>query len=180
MKFVQARNEIVARLEAHLGCPVNLSDQIADKPEYPYCYYSVLTPRISNHAFGLREVVETDSGYVLQRSEPASATMSFTVCSMNRDTEDGYIYGEDEALKLAEKLHGFFLLDARSIHTDSGDIVIYKVGPVTNRTGFLVEDTVRRYGVDIRFNYVRTDEKPTEVIKNPGNPKGTPMNKEES
>lgn len=176
MKFVQARNEIVARLEAHLGCPVNLSDQIADKPEYPYCYYSVLTPRISSHAFGLKEVKEIDGGYTLQRHEPASATMSFTVCSMNRNTEDGYIYGEDEALELAEKVHGFFLLDARSIHTDSGDIVIYNVGPVTNRTSFLVEDTVRRYGLDIRFNYVRTDEMPTTIITNPGNPAGVAHN----
>lgn len=174
MRFVQARNEIVARLEAHLGCPVVLSEQVADKPVYPYCYYSVLTPRISNHAFGLHKVVEADEGYVLQRQEPVSATMSFTVCSMNREAEDGYIYGEDEAMELAEKVHGFFLLDAHNIHTDYGDIVIYNVGPVSNRTSFLVEDSVRRYGVDIRFKYIRTDEKPTTIITNPGNPKGLP------
>ena len=32
--------------------PVNLSEQIADMPEFPYCYYSVLAPRISDHWFG--------------------------------------------------------------------------------------------------------------------------------
>ena len=57
MTFVQARDAIVAGLEKHIGCPVALSDQIADRPEFPYCYYSVLTPRTSNHAFGLHEVV---------------------------------------------------------------------------------------------------------------------------
>ena len=174
MRFVQARNVIVAQLEAHLGCPVVLSEQIADQPVYPYCYYSVLAPRISNHAFGLRKVVEDGEGYALQRSEPVSATMSFTVCSMNRETEDSYIFGEDEAMELAEKVHGFFLLNAHSIHTDDGDIVVYNVGPVSNRNGFLVEDTVRRYGVDIRFKYIRTDEMPTTIITNPGNPKGLP------
>ena len=56
MTFEQARNVIVAGLEAHLGHPVNLSEQIADMPEFPYCYYSVLAPRISDHWFGLREV----------------------------------------------------------------------------------------------------------------------------
>ena len=56
MTFEQARNVIVAGLEAHLGHPVNLSEQIADMPEFPYCYYSVLAPRISDHRFGLREV----------------------------------------------------------------------------------------------------------------------------
>lgn len=35
MTFAQARNAIVSGLEAHIGCPVNLSEQIADMPEYP-------------------------------------------------------------------------------------------------------------------------------------------------
>ena len=177
MTLAEARNAIVERLESHLGCPVVLSEQIADKPEYPYCYYSILAPRISNHAFGLKEVREIDGGYALQRHEPVSATMSFTVCSMNRETEDGdYIFGEDEALELAEKAHGFFLLNAHNIQAETGNIVMSNVGPVTNRTGFLVEASVRRYGVDIRFNYVRTDEMPTTIITNPGNPAGDAHN----
>ena len=110
MTFAQARNAIVSGLEAHIGCPVNLSEQIADMPEYPYCYYSVLAPRIPEYSFGLREIVETPDGPLLVRSEQVSATMSFTFCSTNRETEDGYIFGEDEALELAEKANGFFLL----------------------------------------------------------------------
>ena len=59
MTFLQARNFIVSALEKHIGCPVILSEQIATRPDFPYCYYSVLTPRVSNHAFGLQEVQET-------------------------------------------------------------------------------------------------------------------------
>ena len=174
MTFVEARNEVVTRLEKHIGCPVDLSDQIADKPDYPCCYYSVLASRISDHAFGL---IETDrheeGGYTLRRSEQVSATMSFTFCSMNRETEDGeYIFGEDEALDLAEKAHGFFLLDGHNIHTVAGDIVIQNVGQVANRSGFVVEETVRRFGFDVRFAYVRTDEKETTTILKPGIPVG--------
>lgn len=169
MTFLQARDAIVSGLEAHIGCPVVLSDQIADKPEYPYCYYSVLVPRISNHSFGLDEVLKTGDSYLRTRSEPVAATMSFTFCSVNRETDDGYIFGEDEALSLSEKANGFFLLDAHNISTEYGDIVINNVGSSASRSGFLVEDTIRRYGFDVRLSYVRIDTKETTIIENPGN-----------
>lgn len=164
MTFEQARNAIVSGLEAHIGHQVNLSEQIADVPEYPYCYYSVLAPRISRNFFGLREVLDTEDGATLMRSEPVMATMSFTFCSMNRANGDEYVLGEDEALALAEKAYGFFLLNAHNIPTEFGDVVINDVGTVTNRTGFLVEDSVRRYGFDVKFAYIRTDEMPTSTI----------------
>lgn len=164
MTFVQARNAVVAGLEAHLGCQVNLSDQIAGQPEYPYCYYSVLTPRAADHTLGLRDVREAPEGCILSRTERVAATMSFTLCSMNRETEDGYIYGEDEALELAEKANGFFLLNGHGISTDEGDVVVSNVGSVVPRNGFLVEDTVRRYGFDIKISYMRTDEMPASTI----------------
>lgn len=172
MTFIEARNAITLGLEQYLGYPVVLSEQIADVPDFPYCYYSVLAPRISDHAFGLRGVQELPDGHTLKRSEPVKASMSFTFCSQNRESEDGYIYGEDEALELAERAHGYFLLDAHSIVTETGEVVINNVGSVANRSGFIVEDTIRRYGFDITFRYVRTDEKPTITIQNPGNPKG--------
>lgn len=169
MTFVQARNAIVSGLEKHIGCPVVLTDQIAEQEEFPYCYYSALAPRISNHAFGLHELVgDEEQGYRHMRSEPVEATMSFTFCSKNRDTEDGgYIYGEDEALDLVEKGHGFFLLNGHCIVVGSEDVVIRKVGPIASRSGFMVEDTVRRYGFDVRFAYIRTDEMPTTTILEP-------------
>lgn len=170
MTFIQARNAIVCGLEAHVGCPVILSEQIADMPDFPYCYYSVLVPRISDHTFGLRAVRKTLDGFIQIRSEPVSATMSFTFCSMNRETEGRYIFGEDEALELSEKAHGFFLLNAHNIPTEYGEIVINNVGAARSRTGFVVEDTIRRYGFDIRFSYVRTDERPAEIIEK-ANPK---------
>ena len=173
MTIVQARNAIWERLKAHIGCPIVLADDIEQMPEVPYCYYSVLAPRITDHAFGLIELEETQEGFVRRRSEPVSATMSFTFCSKNRDAPGGeYIYGEDEALELAEKAHGFFLLNGHNIATEHGDIVMQNIGVVANRTGFFVTDTIRRYGFDIRFGYVRTDEMPTVTIKNPGNPHG--------
>lgn len=169
MTIVQARDAIWARLKEHIACPIVLADDIEDMPEAPYCYYSILAPRITNHAFGLIELEETQDGFIRRRSEPVSATMSFTFCSKNRDTPDGgYIFGEDEALELAEKAHGFFLLNGHNIVTEHGDIVIQNIGTVANRSGFLVTDTIRRYGFDVRFGYVRTDEMPTTTILDTG------------
>lgn len=165
MTIVQARDAIWARLKEHIGCPIVLADDIEEMPEVPYCYYSILAPRITDHAFGLTEIKETPEGFIRQRSEPVSATMSFTFCSQNRDVPGGeYIFGEDEALNLAEKAHGFFLLNGHNIVTEHGDIVIQNIGTVANRSGFFVTDTMRRYGFDIRFRYVRTDEMPTTTI----------------
>ena len=174
MTFIEARNLIIAGLEQHLGRPVSLFDQIAPKEDPPYAYYSVLAPRIQRNSFGLETVKQVDDGFVFQRSEPVSATLSFTFCGENRETEQGYVYGEDEALALAEKAHGYFLLYAHRIHTDAGDVVISNVGAVASRSSFLVEDTVRRYGFDVRFNYVRIDEKPTTTMVNPGHPHRIP------
>ena len=92
---------------------------------------------------------------------------------MNRETDTGYVYGEDEALELSEKANGFFLLNAHNISTEYGDVVINNVGASASRSGFLVEDTVRRYGFDIRLSYVRTDEMDTQTILKTGNPIGT-------
>jgi len=176
MTFVQARNAITDGLEVYLGCPVVLSDQTGDMPGFPYCYYSVLSTRASNHAFGLIGMQGNEKeGFKRLRSEPVTATMSFTFCGQNRETEDGgYISGEDEALELSEKAHGFFLLNGHNIVTEYGDVVINNVGSVVNRTGFVVEDAIRRYGFDIRFGYMRTDEMPTVTIKKPGSFIGSP------
>ncbi len=165
MTFTEVRNEVVLNLEKHIGCPVVPSEQIAHQSEFPYCYYSVLAPRISDHAFGLHEVVEKPDGFIAIRSEPVKATMSFTFCSQDHDVDGGFVYGDDEALSLAEKGNGFFLLNAHCLRTDRGDIVVHQVGAVSNRSGFVVVDTIRRYGFDVQLSYIRTDEMPTETIE---------------
>ena len=78
--------------------------------------------------------------------------------------------GENEALELSEKAHGFFLLNAHSISTEYGEIIINNVGTVSNRTSLFVEDYIRRYGFDIRFSYIRSDEMQTITVLNPGKP----------
>ena len=50
--------------------------------------------------------------------------------------------------------------------------MIRNVGSAASRSGFVVEDTVRRYGFDVRFAYIRTDEMSAATIleaRTPGN-----------
>ena len=82
------------------------------------------------------------------------------------------MYGEDEALALCEKGLGFFLLNGHNIRTEFGDVVVNNVGAAANRTSFLVEDSVRRYGFDIRISFVRTDEMPTVTVERVNDPSG--------
>ena len=42
--------------------------------------------------------------------------------------------------------------------------MVRNIGSVANRSGFVVEDTVRRYGFDVRFAYIRTDEMPVDSV----------------
>lgn len=163
MEFTEVRNVIVEQLEQHLGCPVIASESL-NQNEYPCCYYSVITPRASTHSFGLNKVQKEGDGFIISRSERVAATLSFTLCSQDRNTKDGFVFGEDEALSLAEKAHGFFLLNAHNIGTEHGDIVMNNVGPVAKRTSFVTDDYVRRYGFDVRLYYVRIDVAPTTVI----------------
>ncbi|MBR1869014.1 MAG: hypothetical protein IJ799_03000 [Bacteroidales bacterium] len=164
MTFLEARNAIITGLESHIGCPVVLSDQIADMPGFPYCYYSVLATRSAGHAFGM--ITQSESRTI--REEPAEATMSFTFCSENREDGVEYIFGEDEAINLCELGHGFFLLNAHGFDLESGNVVVRDVGAVTNRSGFLLEDTIRRYGFDVRIAYTRTDEMAALPVKKAG------------
>lgn len=154
MTFTQVRNHLIAKLEKYLGCPIILSEQISEQLEYPYCYYSVLSPRNSARTFALRELLK---GNILVRSEPVTATMSFTFCSQDRLIDDRYIFGEDEALEFAEKALNFFLLNSHELHTPGGNIVVRIISDISNRSSFLVENTVRRYGFDVKLAYTRTD-----------------------
>ena len=146
---------------------------IASSGGYIICGNQVLFDCPMTQEQKLREIVEKDEGPTLVRSEPVAATMSFTFCSMNRETEEGgYVYGEDEALALAEKGNGFFLLNGHNIITEHGEIVVNNVGNVSSRTSFWVKDAIRRYGFDVRFSYIRTDETPAILIAKPPNATG--------
>lgn len=172
MTFAQARNAIVSGLEAHIGCPVNLSEQIADMPEYPYCYYSVLAPRIPEYSFGLQEIVDAPDGRCSSVPNRCRLPCRSPFAARIGKPRTATSLARTRRLNSREKANGFFLLNAHNIQTEQGEVVIVNVGSVASRSSFFVEDTIRRYGFDIRFSYVRTDTMPATLVERPGNPIG--------
>jgi len=167
MTFLEVRNTITKRLESYLGIPVELSDQTSPVPDYPFCYYSVITPYAPTGEFGNYSIQDNPGETTITtiRTEQPSATFSFVFCSENRWTLDEtgaeiepYIYGEDEAQSLAEKAQGFFLLTEYSVLSNLG-IVVVDVTNTTNRTTLVVDEAARRYGFDVRVRYMRSDSR---------------------
>lgn len=172
MTFKEIRNIITTHLEEFLEIPVVLSDQVAPVPDFPLCYYSVISPYASTGEMGnyLIEDIDGETDVKTIRQEQPNATFSFTVCSINRwskdengeDTEP-YIFGEDEAQSLAEKAQSFFLLTGYDILSNLG-IVVADVTNTANRTTLMVDESARRWGFDVRIRYTREDSRKDRTI----------------
>ena len=159
------RDPVVDQLEAYMGVPLVLFAQEAPRPDYPFIYYSVLTPYSPTGELGVYEweAGPEDGTVTTTRTEHPSATFSFTACSQNRKTPGGFILGEDEAISIAEKAHGWFLhvgYPALSMQS----IVVAQVTNVANRNALMFDEISRRWGFDVRINYPRVDERVDPII----------------
>jgi len=166
MTFRQVRNTITEKLEEHLGVPVDLSDQIIPVREFPFAFYSVISPYIPNGEMGNYTHTPNEGATTVTttRREQPTATLSFTFCSINRDDGNGgQIFGEDEAQSLAEKAQGFFLVVGRNILSNLG-VVVVEITNAAPRTTLVVGETARRYGFDLKVRYTRTDSRIDETI----------------
>lgn len=67
-----------------------------------------------------------------------------------------YIQGEDEAMEIADKAQGWFLLSGREVLSMAG-IVIEDVNNVQQRNVLMVDEEANRYGFDVLLRYVRDD-----------------------
>lgn len=158
MRIDQAKKAMAEKLEDWLKIPVMPSEYVATMQEFPYCCYTILAPRIQKHYFGLKEIVDhAEKGKLMTRSEEVSATMSVTIASQSRGVGDMYVDGEEEAQKLVELAQGFFLL-VHNIETPWGEIVVNDVKDASDRTTYETNQYIKRYGFDVRFSFIRTDE----------------------
>lgn len=157
MTGIEVRNALVVALYDYLGRPVVLSDQTVPESEYPYVTIQAVQPYIPRGGANIiYELVDSTGGFArdinTRREEYAEATYSFSACSRNRDD----IFGDDEALELAEKSQGFFRHTGRYILQDAG-ISVIEIMNVQNRSGLVVDEIDRRYGFDVRVRYQRVD-----------------------
>ena len=159
MTFKEVRHAIICGLHDYMKVPVVLSSQVGPEQEPPFILYSATAPYIPDDGIGDYETIpdENENNIVIRR-EQATCTMSFTICSMNRNTNDGYVLGEDEALDLAEQAEGWFLHAGYEQISASG-ITVVDVSNVQERSFLQVDEEARRYGFDVTIRYVRADRR---------------------
>lgn len=157
MKAADVRDRVVKGLHQYLEMPVILSDQISPESEMPYIVYSVTSPYIPGGTLGhYGNKIDVNGNLIQIRSEQAGMTMSFTACSQNRTEKDGSsIFGEDEAMSIAERAQGWFLHAGRGFL--SPDVVVESVENVARRSVLMVDEEANRYGFDVLLRYIRED-----------------------
>lgn len=164
MISLKTRNKLITLLHNELEVPVILADQVQPEAEYPFVIYKFLNPYMSRGVSGniFTEVVD-DKHIDNIREEQAEATISFTVCSMNRKVDDKWISGEDEIIELTDKAISWFLHRGYQQLTEIG-IVIIEVMNTGDRSFLQVDEVARQYGFDVRIRYTyRTVRKDSAV-----------------
>lgn len=157
MTLEQLRNTIVRELYKGLGSGpmVLMADQVEPQTPYPLLIYQAVQPYMPGSYNLTRQSVGDPTKVQLTRAEHAEGTYSFTACSINRKGEDGQqIYGDNEALELAEMAQGWFLFAGHRILSPLG-IVVVDVTNTQMRSAYDIDETDRRYGFDVRLRYVR-------------------------
>lgn len=158
MMIKTVRNIICRRLYDFLGRPVLLHDQTDPEAKPPMLYYQLVGPLIPLGGASIWQ-----DGSTQYRREPTEATISITAVSYDRDGRDGRIYGDDEALELAERAMSWMLhIGRRELLLDG--IAVVEVGNVQCRSNLIIDEVARQYGFDVRLRFERTTTLPVPII----------------
>ena len=114
-------------------CKVIRQNQTANTPAYPYVTYSIPTP-IAQVGGTYSEADDGTQYRTIQQ------TWSFTVQSDD----------QDEALRLAIRIHSFFT-SAGTVYLADKDISVYRVGGIATRDTLLSIEYEHRNGLDVTF-----------------------------
>ena len=147
---------MIKSLSEYLQCPVVLSDQTQPEPAEPFVFYSILSDyqpinEVGNYTFNQDTGVET-------RGENPTLTLSFTAISRNRYEGDAYIYGENEAMDLCDRMQGFFLHSGKDQIHASG-FVLVNISNSGSRSALEIDEMSRQYGFDVQLRYYRIDDR---------------------
>lgn len=164
MSFAALRNNIIKSVSDYIGIPVILSNQVDPEMDCPFILYSVVTHYIPDNTIGHYDVVVRNGDAKEIRREDPTSVFSFTACSQNREEDGMVIYGEDEAISLADKLQGWFMHVGYDVLAASG-AVVDSVNNVQSRSFLQVDEEARRWGFDAVIRYVRRDERVIETIE---------------
>lgn len=167
MTITELRNTLAADISAAIGIPVLLANQVQPETKFPFAVYSVTSPYTNDGEEGDYSWEDAGDTQVLnRRREQPIASLSYTVSAIDRWADADrtvWSYGDDEAAGLADKMIAYLQQGGYNDLSNKG-IVVVGVENVGDRSAVEIDQTIRRYGFDVRVRYTRTDERMDDAI----------------
>lgn len=167
MTITELRNTLSSDISAAVGIPVLLANQVQPEPAFPFAVYSIISPYTNDREEGDYSWEDAGDTQVLnRRMEQPVASLSFTVSSIDRWSDADrtvWIYGDDEASGLVDRIIAYLQHRGYNDLSNKG-IVVVSVENVGDRSAVEIDQTIRRYGFDVRVRYTRTDERTDDAI----------------
>ncbi|WP_406945759.1 LIC_12616 family protein [Halobacillus sp. SY10] len=152
MMTLETRNTITNELFNFMGIPVIPDDDDGDVPDYPYIVYSDTTDN-TRRGHDSITYTNTEEGFEKTYSNQVGTSYSFNAYSDSRD----------QAKELAFQMIEFFGRLGRDRLNNAG-VAVQDVSSLQNRSLMLIDHYVRRYGIDVQFNYVDESSYPVDSI----------------
>lgn len=160
MDYKEIRNTIVKGLHEFLNVPVVPTDDIGDKPDYPYISYKFTTLKMPQGSHNLyRDVVKSNDDKFQYDVEYTRKEQPKMVLSMNSYSED-----EVEAYQLALEMEAWFKFYGYMYLKENG-IIIVDIGNVQDRTIRIVDNYEKRQGFDVSIRVMDIRKLRTETIE---------------
>lgn len=130
-----------------------MANQVSPIPPYPYTSYTVITPMIANNGTYGAFVEEIDGKKVTIHRKEFQQVWSFTV------------QADDDAVSksLAFKLYDFFDR-VGTVTLNEAEIVVQRLGNITNRDNLISINYEYRNGLDVTFAFMNEVEETLEEI----------------
>ncbi|PZM62615.1 phage neck terminator protein [Paenibacillus dendritiformis] len=146
----QIKTAFVGPLRDYLGVTVQMQDQAAPQPPYPYIGFTFVAPYVDKSPYGNHSV--RDDRHKIEKL----ATVTISITCYAKSSQDGY--------RISGQARDWFHGNGRTLLRDSG-IVVVKLEATTARDTLLTYEYERRIGFDVHLRMVDVIEYEEDMIE---------------
>lgn len=144
MDYRQIRNSIVNGLYEYLNTPVVPTDDIGDKPDYPYISYKFITLKIPQGSHNIyKNIIPSNDNrfeYDIEYTREEQPKMVISISTYSTDDVESYQLALD--IESWFKFHGYQFLKENGI-------VVVNTSSIQDRTIQIVDNYEKRQGLDV-------------------------------
>lgn len=153
MYYRQIRNYIVSGLYKYLNVPVVPTDDVGDKPNYPYISYKFITLNIPQGSHNLlKDTVPSlneNFEYDIEYTREEQPKMVISISTYSIDEVEAYQSALDAATWF--NFHGYQ-------HLKENGIVVVGTSNIQDRTIQIVDNHEKRQGFDVTIRVSKSDK----------------------